>query len=149
MTTRPRSLVRLLVLLVVSLSSASALAQPCGKGWDQEVLRGRIGHAMVYDSARDVTVLFGGYNGSQLGETWEWNGVQWTFRTNTGPSPRFEHAMAYDSARGVTVLFGGVNASDTWEWDGSAWTLRATTGPSQRFGHTMAYDSKRGVTVLF
>ncbi|MEK7732068.1 MAG: hypothetical protein AAB363_09470, partial [Planctomycetota bacterium] len=30
--------------------------------------------AMAYDSARGVTVLFGGFDGSFYGDTWEWNG---------------------------------------------------------------------------
>ncbi len=117
--------------------------------------------AMAYDSARGVTVLFGGGcyypDGSwhYLGDTWEWNGTMWAqrFPPPPTPSPRHNHALAYDSARGVTVLFGGWDGSahigDTWEWDGSVWTLRATTGPSPRSAHALAYDSARGVTVLF
>ena len=34
---------------------------------------------MAYDSARGVTVLYGGYNGSTyMTDTWEWNGTVWT-----------------------------------------------------------------------
>jgi len=54
-------------------------------------------HAMAYDSARGVTVLFGGYtNGASVrnGETWEWNGNTWTQRVVTGPSARASSAMA-------------------------------------------------------
>jgi hypothetical protein len=106
---------------------------------------------MAYDSARGVVVLFGGSDGG--GETWEWDGSDWTLRATTGPSPRDDHAMAYDSARGVVALFGGSAGAqsfgDTWEWDGSAWALRATSGPSPRDAHAMAYDSARGVVVLF
>lgn len=36
----------------------------------------RYGHAMAYDSVRGVSVLFGGFNGGYLGETWEWNGTR-------------------------------------------------------------------------
>ncbi len=108
---------------------------------------------MAYDSARGVTVLYGG----DLGDTWEWNGAigSWTQRSTTGPEPRSGHAMAYDSARGVTVLFGGGPSggylADTWEWDGTTgiWTQRSTTGPSPRRYHAMVYDGARGVTVLF
>jgi hypothetical protein len=110
---------------------------------------------MAYDSARDVTVLFGGTdNSSHLGDTWEWDGNAWTLRSSSGPTERAGHAMAYDSARGVTVLFGGLDVfynefGDTWEWDGSAWTLQSNSGPSPRFSPAMAYDSARDVTVLF
>lgn len=108
---------------------------------------------MTYDSARGVTVLFGGVAyPDELGDTWEWNGTTWALRSTSGPSPRYALAMAYDSNRGVTVLFGGYSDSvqrDTWEWDGKTWTLRSTPGPSPRDSNAMAYDSARGVAVLF
>jgi len=42
----------------------------------------RIGHAMAYDSARGVTVLFGGLDrsGAHCDDTWEWNGEIWRQR---------------------------------------------------------------------
>ena len=117
----------------------------------------RTSHTLAYDSARGVTVLFGGLAGHHGldSETWEWNGSAWTQRTSAGPSARGRHAMVYDSVRNVTVLFGGMNeifsviSSDTWEWNGTAWTQRQVVGPSARYGHAMAFDSARGVTVLF
>ena len=46
-------------------------------------------HAMAYDTARGVTVLFGGHNsGGDSSETWEWNGAAWTQPAVSGPSPR-------------------------------------------------------------
>lgn len=116
-------------------------------------------HAMAYDSARHVTVLFGGriLALTSTAETWEWNGTNWTRRQVPGPSARFGHSMAYDSARGVTVLYGGgtwvgsnfVTYNDTWEWNGTTWTQRMATGPLAGSSHAMAYDSGRGVIVLF
>jgi hypothetical protein len=39
----------------------------------------RSAHGMAYDSARAVTVLFGGNGGSApLGDTWEWDGATWS-----------------------------------------------------------------------
>ena len=40
----------------------------------------RYGHAMVYDEARGVVVLFGGIaaDGTYLNDTWEYDGVTWT-----------------------------------------------------------------------
>jgi hypothetical protein len=108
---------------------------------------------MAFDSARGVTVLFGG--GFNNGDTWEWDGTTWSERASSGPAPRAWHAMAYDTARRVTVLFGGdrsgVLDGETWEWDGSVWSLRAGSGsgPQPRYTHAIAYDSARGVTVLF
>jgi hypothetical protein len=116
----------------------------------------RSGHALAYDSARGVTVLFGGYDGSsRLHDTWEWDGTDWTQRSPAiEPTSRTSHALAYDSARGVTVLFGGHNGStyldDTWEWDGTDWTQRFPANkPVARSGHALAYDSAREQTVLF
>jgi len=131
-----------------------ALAQACFP-WVHRTKAGpspRGAHAMAYDSARGVTVLFGGADPSVNGDTWEWDGTSWTLRSSSGPSPRAGHAMAYDIARGVTVLFGGASYGydgETWEWDGTSWTLRSSSGPSPRTYHAMAYDSARGVTVLF
>ena len=73
----------------------------------------RYEHAMTFDSRRNVVVLFGGTNGSSgdLGDTWEWDGFNWTQRATDGPSPRRLHAMAYDSTRGVVVMFGGTPSS--------------------------------------
>src|SRR5262249_31292088 len=83
---------------------------------------GRAYHAMVYDSQRGHTVSFGGWNGSILGVTGEWDGSSWT-QTYGGPY-RYGHAMAYDSQRERTVLFGGVSGlrylGDTWEWGNSS-----------------------------
>jgi len=118
---------------------------------------------MVYDSARQVTVLFGGYGGTNLNDTWEFDGVQWTNVTPAvSPPARKSFAMAYDSARGKVVLFGGLDRgtwpnhstfSDTWEFDGSTWTevtpLNPSESPSSRYCPRMAYDSDRGKIVLF
>jgi len=123
----------------------------------------RFGQALVYDSARNKVVLFGGMkNGDALNtyhfynDTWEWDGEKWTDVTPAvSPPPRRSHALAYDKARGKVVLFGGYragsgNLNDTWEWDGTTWTERnPATSPSGRFEHALTYDEKRGKVVLF
>ncbi|HLH56535.1 MAG TPA: immunoglobulin domain-containing protein [Verrucomicrobiae bacterium] len=96
----------------------------------------RYGDALAYDSARGVTVLYGGgtvvpnvgYVG--FGEVWEWNGAQWKQRTTYNqsnawqqvqggfwqqkftdtPASRLQHAMVYDSHRNRVVMFGGRGA---------------------------------------
>ena len=129
-----------------------------GYGWTQESPSGDIpsprkGHAMVYDRARGEVVLFGGLGSVDVyyGDTWTWNGIEWTFETDTGPVPRYHHCMAYDAEREVVVLFGGQYFSEfqgeTWEWNGTDWTFRTDTGPSARYQCGMAYDSS-GV-ILF
>ncbi len=119
-------------------------------------LRPRGELAMAYDSARGVTVMFGGFHEHgdvYLGDTWEYDGQRWVRKATEGPSPRVGHKMAYDNRRGVTVLFGGQDAErrygDTWEWDGATWILRATDGPSPRYWPGLAYDEHRGVLVLY
>ena len=138
----------------------------------------RYDHAMVYDSSRGKTVLFGGQidlewisnvedNGFiYLGDTWEWDGASWTKAAEEDPSgvlaptPRHSHAMVYDTSRRVTVLFGGNIAApgflgDTWEWDGTSWVKMAeeddngVLAPTPRAYHTMTYDASREVTLLF
>ncbi len=114
----------------------------------------RVRHAMAYDSARDVTVLFGSLPESEVADTWEWNGSAWELVSTGGPEARSWHAMAYDSRRGVTVLFGGHHdlgdpLGGTWEWNGSTWKLVSDSGPEPLMGHQMVYDSARGVIVMF
>ncbi|MBW2993732.1 hypothetical protein KY317_04120 [Candidatus Woesearchaeota archaeon] len=80
---------------------------------------------MVYDSSRNVVVLFGGESSQGCdfnNETWEYNGTDWTqVYPDNAPSARGQIAMAYDSAREKTVLFGGQVGvydflNETWEY---------------------------------
>ena len=115
----------------------------------------RYANAMTYDSARGVTVMYGGgqvvpnvgYVG--FGEVWEWNGAQWNQRTtyassnawhqdingywrenyNDTPAARLQHAMAYDSRRGRVVMFGGRGAGPD--------------GGDYAFGDTWEWDGLR------
>jgi hypothetical protein len=133
--------------------------------WDdeswQQVAVGQIGpsargnHAMAFDTARGVVVLFGGaFGGSSASdETWEWNGTSWTLRSlPASPPARFNHAMAYDSARGVMVVTGGFSTqrwNDTWEYNGTTWTQRSGTNYVARSSHAMAFDAARNRMVIF
>jgi uncharacterized protein (TIGR03437 family) len=128
----------------------------------------RYGHTMVYDSAHNQIVMFGG-NGpaepgcSFLGDTWIWGGTQWTQATpQTSPPARAGHGMAYDSVRGQVVVFGGVGASgfgdqctsqnlnDTWVWDGTNWSeVSPKTSPAVLNSFALAFDAAHGQTVLF
>ncbi len=118
---------------------------------------GRESISMVYDSARDRLVMFGGYSyPSRSDDTWEWDGNDWQQRFPAhSPPPLSDYAMVYDSVRQRVVLFGGKNddrrdVNDTWEWDGSDWIHRRPLNrPPAISSHAMAFDSHRGVTVLF
>ena len=87
--------------------------------------------AMAFDSARRVTVWFGGTPhtaGDALSATWTWDGITWKIAATSGPAPRSEHAMAFDVHRKVLVMFGGYDGDilapmyDTHEWNGTSWT---------------------------
>jgi N-acetylneuraminic acid mutarotase len=124
----------------------------------------RYAHAMAYDSQNNKVVLFGGFDGTNDGETWVYNYTDnsWTnMAPATSPSAREYHAMAYDSENKVTVLFGGYGynstgdldyLNDTWVYNytDNTWTNMApATSPSARRFHAMAYDSQNNLTVLF
>ena len=50
----------------------------------------RVRSAMAYDSMRRSVVLFGGdpVRAALIGDTWQWDGADWTQLADTGPSPR-------------------------------------------------------------
>ncbi len=120
-----------------------------------ERLPSREYHGAAYDAARDRTVVFGGYNGVYLGDTWLFDGWDWLPVTPANsPSIRRSHVMAYDSVRQEVVLFGGYNGStrynETWIWDGVNWTNKSPVlSPSPRTDASMAYDPVRQEMVLF
>jgi hypothetical protein len=139
----------------VGVSPAAATSTPV---WTQLFPAGppaRELAASADDPATGQLVLFGGTNGSYLGDTWTWNGTTWSLFSSTGgPSARTNASMAYDSATGQLVLFGGSDSSgylgDTWTWTGAGWSLFSSTGgPSARANASMAYDSATGQVVLF
>lgn len=166
--------IRKVAVLFAGHTSASSDDQPAdtwefdGTDWSMKSPAAsplfRQGHAMAFDSNRGRTVLFGGFHGADvngsyvtyLGDTWEWDGSNWTENAVSGPSVRYLTAMVYDSNRGISVLFGGDRkdcgcpGGDTWEWNGTAWTERSLpASPPRRARHAMAYDSARKVVVLF
>lgn len=138
-----------------------------GTQWLNTVVYGapppRMGHDMVWASNWNCMVMFGGYNGSTLGDTWSlttsFPGVQWNqmLVPNTIP-PRQSHAMAFDQRRDRLVVFGGADANgqflgDTWEMAPAAfgwqWIQRTPAqSPPRRWQHKMDYDPARGVVVM-
>ncbi len=90
-----------------------------------------------------------------FGDTWVWNGTNWTqeFPANS-PSARGAFGMAYDAAQNQVVLFGGFGGisdlNDTWVWDGTNWTqLSPANSPPARAAFVMVYDAAQGQVVLF
>lgn len=122
----------------------------------------RIGHALAYDVTRRRVVLFGGADpGTQTlyGDTWEWDGTNWTRRATTGPQAREGAALAFDRNRSDVVMFGG-NAGracpgggclgDTWAWNGAQWTniTPTATGPAARRDAALAFHVARQRVIL-
>ncbi|MEM7203237.1 MAG: kelch repeat-containing protein [Planctomycetota bacterium] len=112
----------------------------------------RSGAALAYDRGRDRVVLVGivDQGGSVATETWEWDGVQWTFASALSPfgGPR---AIAYDEARGaVIVLAGPMGTARTWAWDGASWTERTPAqSPPWRTNTSLSYDPLRQRVLAF
>jgi hypothetical protein len=113
--------------------------------------------AMAYDSVQKKVVIRGGgtFPGQTVfGDTWTYDGTNWSEVTGAGPSARVAPAIAYDKASSQLVLFGGGNWSpyygDTWTLTGTTWSeLTPTPAPSQRQSARMIYDSTRSLIVLF
>jgi sugar lactone lactonase YvrE len=111
---------------------------------------------LTFDAAHRQMVMFGGFSGSYLNDTWLWNGTNWTqANPANSPSPRSNVEMVYDPATGNVVLFGGLyNAStrynDTWTWDGTNWTQQNPAHvPPGRASASMVYDAATGNVVMF
>ncbi|MFM9957559.1 MAG: hypothetical protein ACKVZJ_05760 [Phycisphaerales bacterium] len=132
-----------------------------GVNWFQASPTGplaRHAHGLVYDAARNKTVMIQGKHG--MDDTWEWDGnaATWTFRLNGQMNSRAWAGYAYDASRERVVVFGGYDNSfikqgDTWEWDGVAWQQKATTqaqpaGPGTRNGIAMTWDPVRERVVM-
>ena len=116
------------------------------------------GHNMMFDAARNLTIMFGGYGYPYRSPPlFVYDGVDWEIIEPTGdwPQPRAHYGMAYDSDREVVVIFGGFQGNfdylgDTWEWDGEQWEQKfPVDSPSDRIRHAMAYHPGIQATVLF
>ena len=115
----------------------------------------RVYHDMVYDSFRNVVLMHSGFAGPDnvFGDTWAWDGQQWSLLSQEGPPGAIAFGLAFDSDRGVAVRYGGGTASglmgQTWEWDGQQWQqIKHEAGPGPRAGCPMAYDPGRKRVVL-
>lgn len=109
--------------------------------------------AMAWDANRQELVLFGGIDGAPLGDTWTYDGSDWTALPGQGPSARSGHTVTSDMDTGGVALFGGTDGTaplgDTWVLDRVGWRpISASPSPSARSQHAMAAGSN-GVSVLF
>jgi acetyl esterase/lipase len=128
--------------------------------------------SLAYDSTTKQLVLFGGEtpltasaHSEALGDTWTWNGSEWSQVTpSTSPPPLYGAAMTIDPGNGHPILFGGDNATancdvgclalqnQTWEWTGATWQLQSpAASPSVREFASLAATpgASSGSLVLF
>jgi hypothetical protein len=111
---------------------------------------------LVYVANRGVTVLHGGRIGSTvLSDTWEWDGAQWTLRTDiSAPTGAHSFAMAWDGAHQRIVRHGGRTAvttgtiDETWVYDSEIWTLLPSAGPTAKSQHAMAPHDLSGRLII-
>lgn len=112
-----------------------------GRRWEEVVTErgpGCVeGHSMVYDEARDRTLLFGGVDGTGSDAVphdhlWSFDGSDWRRidPVPNWPAARFRHAMAFDPEHQDVVVVGGcadwrckptADAASTWVWNGDRW----------------------------
>ncbi|MFX0058625.1 MAG: Kelch repeat-containing protein [Candidatus Heimdallarchaeota archaeon] len=128
--------------------------------------RRRAEPGMVYDSLRDMIILFGGRenftdNGDH-NDTWSYDcdSNTWTelFPINT-PSARRAASMVYDSESDRIIMFGGQSGvsvftvyNETWVGNPGSNTWQKMSpilAPQARFSHAMTYDSESDRVILF
>ena len=132
----------------------------------------RAGATMVFDSARNKMVLFGGRSASGYNyeDLWEWDPTtgDWTERSAAGthPAARAQQGMVYQKSTGKILLYGGgrstapssdgtsvsMSFGDTWQLDPATatWTaMSPTSSPSVRHDFGLVWDSGRNKAVFF
>ena len=124
---------------------------------------------IVYDSVRNLTVLFGQYtpiDNAQTGSLsmmWEYDGQDWRQLTEVEdlPYPRIFSEMVFNLASNQIVLFGGFSLFgpewidwhwETWVLENEKWhditdEITYESIPPREFP-IMAFDEHRNVTVL-
>jgi hypothetical protein len=111
---------------------------------------------MTYDSVTQKVVLFGGFNGTYLDDTWLWDGstLQWTQATPNHHPPAVTGPMLFPDPNGRADLFGGFDGHfyqlTMWQWNGTDWTqLFPPTVPFARSSAAVATNAFTGQVVMF
>lgn len=153
----PPLLRTLLLPLICTLAAAAAPDS-------LETPGARNAHALLGTLPQHPLVLFGGADHAAVrGDTWLFDGREWTRHSGGSPSPRTFAATAVDRERGLAFLFGGNRVlfgsqrdsatflSDLWTWDGREWTRLdpPPPHPAPRAEAALAWDPQRGVLILF
>jgi len=117
--------------------------------------------AMAYDARLRKSVLFGGFDGQYLKETWTWDGQTWVELSDKGaPFSRGLGSLFYDPTLQKVVLFGGIGRrnrdahverfNDMWSFDGSRWTeMTVATKPAPRYGAQYRVNPANNRLLMF
>jgi len=139
-------------LTALALTTAAS-SQDCPQ-WvlhDQSPPSDRLSSSAAFDG--DGVIIFGGWNGTTLGDTWRLDEGGWTQVATNGPAANENVGLAWDSARECVILFGGTTpiSNETWEWRSGAWTQLTprTVPPATGARNHLAYDSWRQRIVMF
>jgi galactose oxidase-like protein len=121
----------------------------------------------VYDREGDRLIVYGGYDGTILGDLWQLDFATdpptWSPLAATGEAPhaRAGHAMVYDPSGNRVIVFGGYDGvsenyrrNDLWALglgDSPSWEPLSAEGtpPSPRSSPSAVYDSRRHQMLLF
>lgn len=118
---------------------------------------------MVYDSERNIMILFGGWRdlssnniNSYLNDTWEYSLGTWRkIDTTNIPLGRYGHGLAYDFKQHKVVMHGGITSEttrdiNTWEYDGVDWIeqINQSDSPGGREFPIMLFSPLHNATLL-
>jgi len=119
----------------------------------------RMGAGLVFDSALNRLVLFGGWSAaiqgrSLLNDTWEYDSGQWvSLSPSTLPPGRMHFGITYDPAIAAIVIFGGLGPNgilgDAWTFSAGNWAPATfVRPPPARESPILIYDPHTGNVTL-
>ena len=117
---------------------------------------GRGNGGLVYDTADNYAVFFGGASGCGVfNDTWTFSNNTWSrISTPVAPPPLYSFSMTYDASDGYVLLTGGcciagADARATWAFHAGAWTnVTSGPGPVVDADSAMTYDAALGEVVF-
>ena len=113
--------------------------------WSGVAPAGRVRHALASGPGGSA-VLFGGSNGTPMGDTWILGSTGWVQYTGPGPAPTADARMVYDTNRNMTVLVHP--NGETWEWNGYRWRLVGAVGAPVWSQPAVAFAPNRGTSAF-
>src|SRR5262245_1416634 len=116
-------------------------------------------HSAIYDAANVRMVVFGGFGGANLNDTWVLSLIgsgAWAPLLTVGgpPSARSSHTAIYDGGGRMYVFGGndGVPKNDVWVLGltSGTWVQITTSGgpPAPRYAHVAIYDAANARIVI-